>query len=258
MTAPVNPLVREAEEKAEEIERKIQEFFDRVNDVISWVPGFLSHLIEPIERGMQALAEKVREFWDRVNQLFQQPGNSERLKEVGERWVTDVGNICGEIAGTIRLDKLKANLEWQGRAAEAYKAKVPAQSEGLNGIKSIAEQMRSSLNSLGDSLDTFWLAIKVAFVSFLVAAVAAIAAACTVVGVPAAIGVIAGALAAAIGLIAATVMALNSHVDAIETQQRTITQAIHNLGDSWNMTDVSTMSDASVRDGDASDWQLIR
>lgn len=101
MTAPTDPLVREAGEKLAEIGRKIQEFFDRVNDVLSWVPPFLEGLIEGIRQAMQALAAKIREFWDRVNQLFEQPGNSGRLKQVGEQWVTDVGNNCGEIAGSI-------------------------------------------------------------------------------------------------------------------------------------------------------------
>ena len=251
-----NSLVQEASNKANEIEKKIQEFFDKVNDVLSWVPGFLSDLIEPIRRGIEALNQKLREFWDRVNQLWEQPGNSDRLKQVGEQWVNEVGNVLGDIAGTIAPDKLKTNIEWTGKAAEAYKATIPAQVSGLNGLKDLANQLKSSLNNLGNSIDSFWIAAAFAFAGFVVGAVAAIATACTVVGIPAAIAIIATAVGVALGLIGAAVMALNSHVNTIATEQSTIKQKVHDLGAEWSKTNIGAMSDASVTDGDKSDWRV--
>ncbi len=189
MTTPgVNPLVREANDKVQEIDRRIQQFYDAVDDMLSWVPGFLSHLIEPIRNGLQALNDKLREFWDRVNQLWEQPGNSDRLRQVGEQWITDVGNVTGDIAATIGPDKLQTNIEWTGRAAEAYRATVPAQVSGLDAVKDIANQMRSSLSNLANSIDGLWIALGFAFAGFVVGTVAAIATAVTVVGIPAAIG----------------------------------------------------------------------
>lgn len=58
-----NPLVYETSRKAQEIEQKVREFFDKVDEVISWVPGIFSHLIEPIVQGMEHLAQKIQEFW---------------------------------------------------------------------------------------------------------------------------------------------------------------------------------------------------
>ncbi len=251
-----NPLIREANEKTQEIERKIREFFDKVNEVISWVPGILSHLIEPIVQGMDQLRQKMQEFWDRVNQLFEQPGNSDRLKEVGEQWVTSIGNVLGDIADTLSLDKLRTNFEWTGSAAEAYKATVPAQGKGLNDLKDLAVEMRGSLDSLANSIDGFWLAMKIVFVGLLVALGIAIAGALSVVGIPAAIGVILVAAAAAITAVAATITALNSHVDTIETEQATIRQKVHDVGAEWSRSNIAAMSDASVTDGDASDWRI--
>lgn len=252
-----NPLVQEATEKTQEIEQKIEEFFDKVNEVISWVPGIFSHLIEPIVQGMEQLRQKVQEFWDRVNQLFEQPGNSDRLKEVGEQWVTSIGNVLGDIADTLSLDRLRTNFEWTGSAAEAYKATVPAQGQGLNNLKDLAVEMRGSLDSLADSIDSFWLAMKIVFVGLLVAAGIAIAGALSVVGIPAAIAVILGAAAAAITAVGYTISALNAHVDTIETQQSAIQQQVHDVGAEWSPSNIAAMSDASVTDGDASDWRPL-
>lgn len=107
-----------------------------------------------------------------MNQLFEQPGNSDRLREAGAQWAGDIGNILGDIAGDVSLDKLRTNIEWTGRAAEAYKATVPAQGEALNGLKDLALEMRTSLDGLAQSIDNFWLAMKIAFATFVVAVVA--------------------------------------------------------------------------------------
>ncbi|MCA1674551.1 MAG: hypothetical protein LC799_20970 [Actinobacteria bacterium] len=250
-----NPLVHEASEKSREIEQKIQEFFDKVNEVISWVPGIFSHLIEPIVQGMEQLAQKMQEFWDRVNQLFEQPGNSDRLREAGVQWAEGIGNVLGDIAGTVSLDKLRTNIEWTGSAAEAYRATVPAQGEALTGLKDLAIEMRSSLDSLAESIDNFWLAMKIVFVTFVVAIVGAVVAAATVVGIPAAIGVVLAAVAACVGLITATIVALDSHIDTVQNQQTAIQQQVRDVGTEWSRSNVAAMSDASVTDGDGSDWR---
>jgi hypothetical protein len=253
--AAVNPLVRQADEKTKDIDSKIKDFFDKVNDVLSWVPGFLSHLIEPIKQGLDQLRQKLQEFWDRVNQLFEQPGNSDRLKEVGNQWVDGVGNPAGDIAGDIALTQLKANVEWTGRAAEAYKALVPAQGNGLNSIKLLANQIKSSLTSLANSIDSFWTAMTCALVGFAVAIVGAIVAACTVVGIPAAIGVIITAVGACLALITVAVTSLQSHVHTIEAEQATLKQKVHDLGTTWSKSSTE-ISDGSVSDGDPSDWRV--
>lgn len=245
----------EAQSKATELESKIQEFFDQVNDVLSWVPGALTHLIEPIQKGMNDFSEKVREFWERLQQFWDQPGDVDGLKQVADQWSNDVSSPIGDIAGDIGINNMQANVEWEGRAAEAYKALIPTQGESLNGIKDISDKLNSSLHSLADSIDSFWLALKCAFAVFTVAAIGAIAAAFTVVGIPAAIATIATAAGASIGLVVAAVTAVNAHVDTINTQQRSIKQATDDLGDQWK-TSETDMTDATTSDGDGSDWRV--
>lgn len=248
MTSPAIDL---ANEKLGELSAKIQEFFDKVDDVLSWVPGFLSDLIEPIQRGLAAFSEKVKEFWDRVNQLIDQPGSPTRLRQVAEDWINTVGNIVGDIiASHLTLDKLQTNLEWQGRAAEAYKATVPQQVTGLESIKGLANQLRASLDNLGNGIETFWTAMGIAAGVFVVGAVAAIAGACTVVGIPAAIAAIATAAGVSIGLVTTAILSLQSLTNTISTEQTTIAQNVHDLGDEWARSNIGAMQSKS-------DWQVM-
>lgn len=246
-----SPAIQQAGNKFQELNRKIQEFFDKVNDVLSWVPGFLSDLIEPIKNGLEALSRKVKEFWDRVNQLIDQPGSPTRLHQVADDWVNKVGNVVGDIAGRVGLDKLQTNLDWEGRAAEAYKATVPAQVSGLNSVKDLADQLRSSLDNLGNGIEAFWTAMAVAAGVFVVGAIAAIATACTVVGIPAAIAAIGTAAGVSIGLVTTAIVSLQSLTNTVSSEQNTIAQKVHDLGGEWAKSNTGAMAHKS-------DWHVMQ
>jgi uncharacterized protein YukE len=235
-----NPLVLQAQEKANEVDRDIKRFFDVVNATLTWVPPPLRLMVDQIEQDLRWLTEKIAEFRDRVSQFWNQLGDSDRLRQAGTGWVEQVGDVLGDIAGTLTLDKMRTNVEWEGRAARAYTATVPPQSQGLTAVKDVANQMRASLNSLANSIDAFWISMIVALTTFAVAAVGAIFAAVTVVGIPAAIGALAGGLTAVIGIIGATVMALESHTNTIETEQNAIMQKVHDIGREWTMPAVGS------------------
>ncbi len=241
-----NPLVLQADRKAEDVDRDIERFFDVVNATMTWVPPPLRWVVDEVEEGVRWLIEKITELRDRYDQFKRQRGDADRLRQVGTAWVEQVGDVLGDVAGTIALDKMRTNVEWEGAAARAYAATVPPQSQGLNAVKDIANQMRTSLNSLANSIDAFWISMIVALTTFAVAAAGAIVAACTVVGVPAAIGALAGGLTAVIGIIGATVMALESHTNTIETEQNAIMQKVHDIGREWTMPAVG------------SDWEAVR
>jgi hypothetical protein len=246
-----SPAIQQANDKLHELDQKINDLFNKVNDVLSCVPGFLSDLIQPIENGLESLRQKVKEFFDRVNQLIDQPGSPTRLHEVAADWANMVGNTVGDIAGRISLDKLQTNLDWEGRGAEAYKATVPAQVSGLNSVKDLANQLRSSLDNLGNGIESFWTAVVVAIVVFAVGAAAAIGAACTVVGIPAAIAAILGAAGVSIGLVTAAILSLQSLTNTISTEQNTIAQKVHDLGDQWAKSNTGAMQAKS-------DWHVTQ
>ncbi|MBB5152930.1 hypothetical protein [Saccharopolyspora phatthalungensis] len=162
-----------------------------------------------------------------------------------------VANPIGDVAGDVALHKLDTNVEWTGRAAEAYKAIVPAQADALTGLKDLALQIRTSLNSLANALDAFKLALYVAITVFIVGVVGAI------VGAGAAIGAIVTGASVAIGLITTAITAVNSYMDVIETEQTALTQKIHDVGGTWSRSD-RDLSDGSISDGDGSDWRVNR
>ncbi|HUQ59543.1 hypothetical protein [Lentzea sp.] len=230
-----NALALQAAEKVEAVDRDLERFFDVVNATLTWVPPPLRPMIDQIEEDVRWLTGRIAEFRDRVSQVCRQTGDPDRLRQVGTGWVEQVGDVLGDIAGTLTLDKMRTNVEWEGRAARAYAAAVPPQPQGLTAVKDVANQMRASLNTLANSIDAFWISMIVALTTFAVAAAGAIAAACTVVGIPAAIGAVAGGLTVVIGIIGAAVMALESHTNTIETEQNAIMQKIHDIGREWTM-----------------------
>ncbi|MFE9748507.1 hypothetical protein ACFYOT_26670 [Saccharothrix saharensis] len=251
----MNPLAQQVDQKRQDAQQEVKAFFDQVESVLKWVPPPLEYMIDPIVQGMRLLSEKVAELWDQVGHLIDQWGDPDRLKQVGEQWVAQVGNVLGDIAGTIGLDKLRTTVQWEGRAARAYHSAVPPQAAGLNSIKDIANQMRGSLTALANAIEGFQLTMWFAFGSFLIGAAGAVASACTVVGTPVGIAALSAACGAAIALISTGVLAMQSQVNTIETEQTTIMQKIHDLGSDWAMPDTGAMRDASATDGDGSDWR---
>lgn len=235
-------VIDEAVETADEIERKIQEFFDKVNDVISWVPWPFDDLIEPIEQGMAQLREKMQEFWDRLTDFLTNRGDPDKLKQFADEWRESIGNRIGEIAGDIKLTQMRSNIEWEGRATEAYKTIVPPQSEGLEGIKSLAIQINTSLKSLANGIEDFWTAILIAFGTFVVAIAAAIIGAVTVVGIPAAIAAVLVAVGACVALITTAIVSRDAVEDTIKAEQDTIAQGTQDIGTQWTKSKTS-MSD---------------
>lgn len=234
----------------EELEQKIKEFFANVDDVLSWVPGALSDLIEPIMQGLDVVRRNVTEFWDRIGQLIEQPGSPTRLHQVAEDWADKIGNIAGSIASDISLDKMQTNLDWQGRGAEAYKATVPVQVDGLKSVKDLANQLRSSLDNLGNGIETFWTAMAVAAGVFVAGAITAVATACTVVGIPAAIAAIATAAGVSLGLVTTAILSLQSLTNTISAEQSNISQQVHDLGERWSKSNTGAMQDKA-------DWQVM-
>lgn len=229
----MSAVIDDAFRQATEIEKKIQEFFDAVNSVLDWVPGFLDHLIEPIQAGMEKVNQKIMEFWSDVKEFLDNTGNPDKLEQYAEAWRNQVGNPTGAIAGDVALSKLATNTEWTGSGAAAYKAIVPAQSDGLNGIKSLSIDFSTMLKDLANGIENFWIAMGFAFGSLVVGMAAAIVQAATVVAIPGAIVTVIGAIGVALTAIGAAVMEIKGIYDTIDTSQDAIDQGLTDLGQEW-------------------------
>lgn len=224
------------------IEEKFREFMDKVRDLLEWVPGALESLIQPIIDLVNYVNEKFAQYQQAAQRLFTDVGDPDKLKQVGRQWIEEFSHTVDDIASTLHLDKLKANIYWQGRAAETYKAAVPAQIDHLDSMKDLGEQMRDSLNNLANGIDSFWLAMKVIVGGLIAAIVSAILTAATVVGLPLALGIIAGAISMAIPAIGGTIIAIETLLDVIETEQNSIQAKVDDLGDQWERTNTTTMT----------------
>ncbi|MFJ4098119.1 hypothetical protein [Amycolatopsis japonica] len=244
-TAGANPVIDQSMEKLREIEDKIRELFDKVNDVMSWVPDILSDLIEPVRRGMNALNAKMTEFWDAINRFIKYKGDPAKLRRVAAEWSDRIGNSVEDIAGSVSLDKLKTNIEWTGKAAEAYKATVPAQVAGLNSLKELGLQIRNSLVSLANGLDSFWTQMYGTLAGLSIAVAAAAVSAISIVGLPAAIVILIGVIGAGIASIFTTISAVDSLTNSIGVEQTAIQDKVNSLGAAWPKANTESMSHSS-------------
>ncbi|QKV76331.1 hypothetical protein [Amycolatopsis sp. Hca4] len=198
---------------------------------------------------MNHVNEKFAAYQRATVRFWSDQGDSDKLKQVGRQWIEEFSHTADEIASTLHLDKLKANIEWQGRGAETYKAAVPAQLEHLDSMKDLGEQMRDSLTSLANGIDSFWLAMKVIAGGLVAAIVSAILTAVTVVGLPLALGILSAAISMAVPAITGTIVAIETLLDVSETEQNSIQAKVDDLGDQWERTNTTTMSHSG-------DWRV--
>lgn len=231
------------------IEEKFREFMDKVRDLLEWVPSALESLVQPVIDLVNFINEKFAAYRRATEQFWTERGDPDKLKQVGQQWIEEFSHTVDEIASTLHLDKLKANIQWKGRGAETYKVAVQAQLEHLDPMKDLGEQMRDSLTSLANGIESFWLAMKIIVGGLLAALVSAILSALTVVGLPLTLGIISAAISMAVAAIAGTVVAIETLLDVIETEQNSIQAKVDTLGDQWERTNSTTMSHPG-------DWQI--
>lgn len=244
-----DPIIDRTVDKLNEVERLVRQLFDKVNDVMSWVPGFLSDLMEPVRKGMDDLKKKMAEFWASCKHFLTDRGSPSTLKATAASWSDGVGNPIGDLAGAISLDKLKTEIEWQGRGAETYKATVPAQASGLNALKDLSLQIRNSLINLANGIDSFWTQLFGMVAGLVIALVVALVSTATVVGIPAAIVVLLGAVGAAIAGVVTTISAVDTLTATVANEQQAILDKVKALGSTWSVSDTGAMSNPS-------DWRI--
>lgn len=240
--------IDKAVQKMQEAEGKVQELFDAVDKVLSWVPDMFAHLIEPIKKGCEELSKKIQEMWDKVTEFMGQRGSPSALREAREKWTSEVGKPIGKTAGDLNLDNHKTKIEWEGRAAEAYKGLVPKQVDGLNGLKSASDRMVLSLDSLANAIETFWVAVGIAIATFVIGIIAAIAACAGIVTIPAGVAVAMGVVGVVIGLIGAAITAILGAIQPINSAAAATKKEVDALGTTWGK------SKSGVDLGEESNW----
>ncbi|MCA1189405.1 MULTISPECIES: WXG100 family type VII secretion target [unclassified Saccharopolyspora] len=255
-TATGDDVIHMVSGKLTEVQEMMQKLYDGVNQLLSWVPEAFMHLIEPIKKGMEEIVKLHKQMFDQIMQTVERAGSPGLLRAASQQWADLVAEKLGTVAGDLKLDKHRTNIEWEGRAAEAYKALVPGQADAVNGTKSAADKMVTALDTLANAVEMFWISIGIAVVTFLGGLATAIAGCIGVVTAPPglAFGVSVGV--AAIGLATAAFSAFIGAIQPINSQMKSAQKTIDELGGKWATPENGVdLSDGSSSDGDESNWE---
>lgn len=243
--------------KLTESQEMVQKLYDGVDQLLSWVPEAFMHLIEPIKKTVEEFGKLHVKIFEEIGEFLTKRGEIDLLRTVSEQWSDRVAAPLKDVSGALNLDKHRSNIEWEGRAAEAYKALVPAQAGAVTSLQGAADKMVTALDSLANAIEMFWVAVGVAVVTFVVGLVAAIAGLAGIVTAPAAIAGACGVVSVVLGLIGAAVTAFYATVQPINSQIKIIRSVTDGLGGKWATPDNGVdLSDGSASDGDRSNWEV--
>jgi hypothetical protein len=242
----------------------IGEATGHVDEVISRVETALAELPLTEVGGARAdLAELRRAFADAVewlDDLLLTAGDTTALRRAGAVWVDRIGATASGLAGVASLNITRVDDHWTGAAADAYRNTLPAQQAALAAIAFTSADVDATLNDLASAIVRFWVSIGTACLGLVVALAGALGPAASVVGAPVATGM---AIAGVGAMVTAANAALTNLTDvttdaaarSAALERRLATDTAFPLG-AWprSTTDIST--DASVTDGDGTDWHL--
>jgi hypothetical protein len=234
-----------------------------VDELIASVEAVLASVPDTDDTGARAgLAELRRRFDDavgRLDHLLATAGDTTVLRRTGAAWV-GVGATTSRLAGVAALNITRVDDHWTGLAADAYRNTLPAQQAALSAITFTSHEVDATLNDLASAIVRFWVSIGTACVSLVVTLAGALGSAATVVGAPLATGI---ALAGVGALASAGTAAIANLTDittgaaarSAELERRLTTDTAFPFG-AWPRSTTEVSPDASITDGDGSDWHL--
>jgi hypothetical protein len=209
--------------------------------------------------GVAALRASFDDVADHLGGLLLAAGHPNALRAAGAAWVRDVGRPVSALIGALTDDVLDTGDRWTGPAADAYRAAFAPQQLALSTVVAICQDVDSGFEELASAITSFWIAIGSACLGLVVALAGALGSAATVVGVPASTAIAAAGLSA---LFAAVKAALDSLTEITSGAATHGVALRRRLGDStafpleaWPRSTRAIGADASVTDGDGSDWQ---
>ncbi|TWP45794.1 hypothetical protein FKR81_38125 [Lentzea tibetensis] len=264
-----NPIMQEVGERAEQLDQLIQKVFSKANAIVAWAPPGSEAVVGRIDGLLANLSTKIKEFWDWFDRFWTMRGDPSHLKAIALEWELRVGDRLADVAVPLDVDKLPTCFEWKGRAADAYKAIVPGQAKGLTDLQAAAYRMSDSLRSLSNAIDAFWTAVLWAIVGFSVAVTAALFAVASIAGsvvglitmtaataeVCAFWGAAYGVLGGAVSLAGTEFSSIKAYLATIEVENMALGRQGLAVGTEWKQPDLGRLQDATVADGDPSDWQ---
>lgn len=256
MTAVADTAFNEMLTRVSELLEKLKGVWDDivngVNHVLSILPGFLEG---PIKSAFETCSSKVIEVFTEITKLFSERGSADALRTAGESWNEHVGHRASTQAGLLAKEALEGNKEWTGDAADRYADAITAQGRALTQIKTITDSLQTTLNEIASALKNFWTGIALYFSGYVVLMIGCAAGAGSVIGtIPSLIA----ALGISVEFLYKITTLSNDFANKLDDNKAKIEQQSTMDGQfangNWPSAVTEKMSDASVRDGDKSDW----
>ena len=204
------------------------------------------------------LRQQFAAVTDHVRAIVARGGDPVVLRHTGAVWAVQVGRDGERDGRPVDARHHPGRRPLDGRAADAYRSSLPAQHAALLAIKAIGDEVDAALTDLANALTTFWAEISVALANLVAALFAAAMSAATAVGAPtaaafalAALGIFAAAAKSTIS--ALTAVATNAAARAAQLERRLKRRRLP--GRRSAAVD-HRLTDASVVDGDDSDWHV--
>jgi hypothetical protein len=233
-----------------------------VEGVARAVEAALAGLPHPAAGGVRAQVAELRQAVGGVHARFTAftgvAGDPSGLRATGAAWITGVSAPVSRLVGVATPDVMRTDDSWTGVAADAYRAVLPAQQAALAAIAGAGHDVDAALTDLAAAITRFWIALATACLLMVVALGSALAAAGTVAGAPlapaaalAGVGALVTAGNAALSGLTELTLVTTARTAALE---RRLTDHTAFPAGVWPRSTVGT--DASVTDGDASDWEV--
>jgi hypothetical protein len=165
---------------------KLAGLWDELVRGIKWVIGKLPGILaDKLGELFTKLVNKFAEAVDGMMKYATERGSAAAIIAVADEWNTAVGARASTQFGLLAKEALDTDNEWRGPAADRYAEAVAAQGKALNQIKTIAENVQSTLTEIATALKNYWVAMAVALGTYLVAMAVAVAACAGVATAPA-------------------------------------------------------------------------
>ena len=252
---------RDVLDKVEEILRKVdtyaQSLFDRANQALVLLPAALTG---NLQQSLTQLRELIARFYAELTKITLNPGWPPGLVAAANTWTSEVGGPISALVGKVGPDQMPVDLQWNGPAAEAYAATVPAQQKAMEGIQQAVSVLDGNLKKTAIGIVMMWIAALAALATFVLELAAEATAAGTIVGAPAAAAAAGASTGKVVVLISASIGAMLAYAALITDSIAAINQTIEANGPypggNWPRSTTALFNDGSLSDGDKTDWRV--
>ena len=223
------------------------------DDIVAGVNAFISTwpvLRDTMLDVFNKLAAVFAEAMDLLAKLLSERGDAAAVRQVALDWNVLVGGMASEQAGLVDRGQLESQGQWKGAAADKYLPVVISQKNALAAVKTSTDVLGETLNGIADATRNFWVVVAAESVVWIAAVTGSI-----VAGGPAGFAAAAAVTGVYLGAVARQETDLTNELAGARLRIEQIEQSDESFaGGNWPSPQSDALSDASVQDGDKTDW----